>query len=93
MPAVEERLAYLEGRAGDQTAAIADLRTSTTELRSEMNSGFVALRGETLGGFTALRDEMNRRFEAVDLKFTWLIGIQVAMLVTVLGAVVGFYFR
>ena len=58
-----------------------------------MNSGFVALRGETLSGFTALRKEMNRGFEAVDVKFTWLIGIQVAMLITVLGAVVGSYFR
>ena len=58
-----------------------------------MNSRFVALRGETLSGFTALRDEMNRGFEAVDVKFTWLIGIQVAMLITVLGAVVGSYFR
>ena len=100
MPTVEERLAYLEGRAGDQTTAIADLRTSITELRGEvrdlrgeMSGGFTTLRGEMAGGFTALRDEMNRRFEAVDVKFTWLMGIQVAMLVTVLGAVVGFYFR
>ena len=89
MPTVEERLAYLEGRAGDQTAATADLRTSITELRSEVRD----LRSEMNSGFTALRSEMNRRFEAVDVKFTWLMGIQVAMLVTVLGAVVGFYFR
>jgi hypothetical protein len=47
-----------------------------------------------------LREEMNRRFEAVDQKidrlddkvsrhFTWLVGIQVATLVAIVGALLG----
>ena len=58
------------------------------------------LRGEMSG----LRGETNRRFEAVDGRFavldqkidrhfTWLVGIQVAVLVSVVGALVGSYYK
>jgi hypothetical protein len=58
--------------------------------------------------FTDLRADMNRRFEATDQKgdrhfivldekidrhFTWLAGIQVALLIGVVGALVGAYYR
>ena len=40
---------------------------------------------------------MNRRFDTIDQKidrsFSWLAGMQVAVLVAVVGALVGSYFR
>ena len=111
MPTVEERVAYLEGRLEDHTAATTDLRTTLSEfrdhtyrqfsdvraeiggLRQEMHSGFAEVRQET----NTLRAEMNRRFEQmnekVDRHFTWLVGIQVASLVAMVGGLVGAYFK
>jgi len=47
--------------------------------------------------FTDLHGQMNQRFDAVDQKidrhFTWLVGIQVAVLVAVVGALLGSYSR
>ena len=47
--------------------------------------------------FAELQGQMNQRFDAVDQKidrhFTWLVGIQVAVLVAVVGALVGSYYR
>ena len=89
MPSVEERLAYLEGRIGDQTDAIVDIRTDIRGLRGEMNG----LRGEMNGGFAALRSEMETRFAGVDAKITWLIGIQVGMLLMIASAALGYFFK
>jgi hypothetical protein len=82
MPSVEERLAYLEGRVGDQATAFIDVRT---ELRD--------LRGETNAGFSSLRNAIESRFAAADAKVTWVIGIQVGMLLMILGAALGFFFK
>ena len=47
--------------------------------------------------FAELQGQMNQRFDAVDQKidrhFTWLVGIQVAVLVAVVGALAGSYYR
>ena len=47
--------------------------------------------------FADLQGQMNQRFDAVDQKvdrhFTWLVGIQVAVLVAVVGTLVGSYYR
>ena len=96
MPSVEERLAYLEGRVGDQTDAIVDIRTDIRGLRGEMNGlrgDLQSLRGEMNGGFAALRSEMNARFAGVDAKMTWLIGIQVGMLLMIASAALGYFFK
>jgi hypothetical protein len=76
MPTVEERLAYLEGRMGDQAASFVDLRSELREMRSELHE----LRSETNAQFAALRS-------STDGKFTWLIGIQVAMILMFAGAI------
>jgi carbon monoxide dehydrogenase subunit G len=103
MPSVEERLAYLEGRVGDQTDAIVNIRTDIRGLRGEMSglrgemSGLrgemSGLRGEMNGGFAAMRTEMDARFAGVDAKVTWVIGIQVGMLLMIAGAALGFFFK
>ena len=89
MPSLEERVAYLEGRFGDHTGAMDDLRNGFGDLRRSVS--------ELPGEMGELRGEMNRRFEALDQKvdrhFTWLVGIQIAVLVSVVGALVGSYYR
>ena len=96
MPSVEERLAYLEGRVGDQTDAMVDIRTDIRGLRGEIN-GFRGemngLRGEMNGGFATLRTGMEARFAGVDAKITWLIGIQVGMLLMIASAALGYFFK
>ncbi|HEY5619143.1 MAG TPA: hypothetical protein VIK60_14475 [Vicinamibacterales bacterium] len=68
-----------------------ELHTSVAELRTEI----AAVRGEMVhrSDLAELRSEMNQRFLSVDQKFTWLVGIQVAGLVAVVGALVGSYYR
>ena len=68
-----------------------ELRTSVAELRTEI----AAVRGDMVhrSDLADLRHEMNDRFLAMDQKFTWLVGIQVAGLVAVVGALVGSYYR
>jgi chromosome segregation ATPase len=81
-----------------------DANRQFTDLRGDTNRQFTELRGDmqrqlevTLTQFTELRGDMNRRFEALDQKgdrhFTWVVGIQVALLLGVVGALVGAYFR
>jgi uncharacterized coiled-coil protein SlyX len=90
VPDLEERVALLEGRVKEQAAFMTDLRTLGASLRQEMRD----LREETrhlredLGKeIRHLREEVNRRFEAVDRRFFWLVAIVVTGFVTVIGTV------
>lgn len=53
--------------------------------------------GDLGGEVRGLREEMGRRFDALDQKvdrhFTWLVGIQVAFFVAVVGALAGSFYR
>jgi hypothetical protein len=56
--------------------------------------------GEVHGRFDEVYgrfDEVNRRFNALDTKidsrFTWMIGTETAVLLAVIGALLGAYFR
>lgn len=63
------------------------------ELQDQMNRRFEQVDHR----FNELHGQMNQRFDVVDQKidrhFTWLVGIQVAVLVAVVGALVGSYYR
>ena len=82
MSTIEERLASLEARMD----AMADLRALITNLDEKMTRGF-----------SELRADVSRRIDTLDEKsdrhFTRLVGIQVAFMVAVVGALVGTYFR
>lgn len=89
MPALEERVAYLEGRGEEHAGAISEVRTDIRDLRVEVRD----LRGEVRD----LRDEMGRRFEAVDrrfehleskfdTRFIWMMGFQFLTLMAVIAA-------
>jgi len=88
----------------DLRTLITDLHGDTNRQFTELRGDMQQLRGDmqrqldvTLPQFTELRGDMNRRFEALDQKgdrqFTWVVGIQVALLLGVVGAMVGAYFR
>jgi DNA anti-recombination protein RmuC len=63
------------------------------ELQDQMNRRFEQVDHR----FVELQDQMNRRFDAVgqkiDRHFTWLVGIHVAVLLAVVSALVGSYYR
>jgi hypothetical protein len=99
MPTVEERLVSLEARVD----AMSDIRNLIAGLRGDMNARFGDMNarfgdlnarfGEINGRF----DEINRRLAALDEKgdrhFTWMVSTQVALLLAVVGALVGAYYR
>ena len=107
MPTVEERLASLEARAdamADLRTAITDLRGDTnrqfTELRGDMNRQFTEVRDDMNRRFDDVSrrfDDVNRRLASLDQKgdrhFTWMVSTQVALLLAVVGALVGAYYR
>lgn len=91
----------------DVRGDIHELRGDIHELRAEVRTDIHALRGElhelrtdTNVQFTALRSGIDTRFAAVDArlaamdgKFTWLIGIQVTMLLIFAGAALSMAFK
>lgn len=104
---IHQRVTSLEERAQAYDAGITELRKDIASLRTEIaqvvhRPEFMELQREVAAiradmvhrsDLTDLRREMNERFLAMDQKFTWLVGIQVAGLVAVIGALVGSYYR
>lgn len=96
MPAIEERMAYLEGHVGEQTQAIVDVRDAVRGLEHRMDVRFEAVdrRFEAVDRRFDVMDRrfeaMDRRFDALDHKvsrqFVWLVGLQVTTLVATVGA-------
>jgi hypothetical protein len=85
---------------GDTNRQFELMSRQFTELRGDMQRQLEV----TLTQFTELRGDMNRRFEQADRRFealdqkgdrhfTWVGGIQVALLLGVVGALVGAYYR
>ena len=74
MRSLDERVAYAEGRMEDHAALMADIRVEMRDLRAEMRADF-----------REFRSEMNLRFDRMDQKFTWLVGMFVALLLGLLG--------
>ena len=69
------------------------LRSEITELREDTGREFRDLRADTNQQFADVRSQIHHLDEKSDRHFTWLIGIQVAVLVSVVGALVGSYYR
>jgi hypothetical protein len=49
--------------------------------------------GEVRADIRDLRAEMNRRFDQMDTKFSWLIGVQFTSLIAAIAALLNGYFR
>lgn len=115
MSTVEERLAYLEGRAQEHSHVIDDFREVGNRLERRMDGleqrmdGLAAridavdqkvdrFREELSGRIDALESKFDKRFAGIDARFTalddklsrvfvWVVGVQVTVLLAVVGTV------
>jgi len=96
MPTIEERVAYLEGRFGEHTQITNGLRDDISDLRGEMNRRFEQV-DKRFDRIDARFERNDGRLDSMDAKidrhFTWLVGLQMATLLAVVGAVLGAYFK
>ena len=96
MPTIEERVAYLEGTVGGHTHAFAALqdavgavRAGVTELRTDMNARFAQIDQRFLG----VESRLSGIDRKVDRQFVALMGTQLAVLLAVIAALAGAYYR
>jgi hypothetical protein len=87
--------------------AMSDLRSLVAELRGDMNDRFTEVNGRLtelradmnsrFGGVDRRFDGVDGRLAALDQKgdrhFTWLVSTQVAVLLAVIGALLGAYYQ
>ena len=97
---LEERIAYLEGKVeehsrgfGDLTVRIDALGQKVDRFRAELSGriGAISARIDVLDQrIDRFRGELSGRIDALDQKmsrqFVWLVGIQVAVLLAIIGA-------
>lgn len=100
MADLDERVTRLEERSDAHTRMMEQVLTGMSDLRRSMDALRIELRGEIAGlrnEMTAFRADIRQDIAdlrtSMDRRFTWLVGIQVAGLVAVIGALVGAYFR
>lgn len=78
MPTVEERIAYLEGKVEEHSRGFGELREMVIHLDQKVDR---------------FREELAARIDALDQKvskqFIWLVGIQIMVLLAVIGALLG----
>jgi hypothetical protein len=94
MRSIDERVAYLEGRIEDHAGTVGDLRSSVRDLNGtvhdlaeQMDRRFGWLDGRVI----ALDQKVERVFHRLDAKITWVVGIQIAVLVAIIGALMRSY--
>ncbi len=79
---LEERVAYLEGKVEEQSRLGGELREMIAHLDQKVDR---------------FREELSGRIDALDQKvsrqFLWLVGLQVTVLLAVVGALIGALFR
>jgi len=93
MPTLDERVAYLEGRLEEHVTTVAAVRSDLVTTTAAMRSDVAALRTDTQDlrrQVENLDARLSSRIDALDSKeashFTWLVGIQVATLIAMVGA-------
>ncbi len=82
----------------------ADMNRQFSETHGDTNRSMIEMRGDMNRQFADARDDSHRRFgdihqrvqsldEKEDSHFTWVIGIQVASILAVVGMLAGAYYR
>ena len=96
MPRIDERLAAVEAKMDRMD----DLHTLIAALRGDMNRQFDLLRSDIDRRFEQVDrrfEQVENRFQTLDVKvdrhFSWIVGIQMALMLPVIGAMVGAYYR
>lgn len=82
----------LRGEIGSLRAEMGSLRAGMGSLRAEMHHEIGALRTEMHREIGVLREEMDRRFDRMDQKYLWLVGIVVTSGLATIGTVAGAFF-
>jgi predicted nuclease with TOPRIM domain len=94
-PSLEERVAYLEGKVEEHSRGFGEIR----ELLVHLNGRVEALdrkvnrfRHELASRIEAMDNRLSVRLDVLDQKlsrqFNWLVGMQVAILLSIIGALV-----
>jgi uncharacterized coiled-coil protein SlyX len=82
---VEERLAYLEGKIEEHSRGFGEIRDALQHLDQRLT--FLDQKVDRF------RDELAARIESLDQRvskqFIWLVGIQIMVLLAVIGALLG----
>ena len=101
MATLEERVAYLEGRLEDHASTVIDVRTglSNLDVKVESVESKLAAKIETVESrLTARIDGVESRLtaridgvegritEKIDRHFTWLVGIEITVLLALISA-------
>lgn len=86
MPTIEERVAYLEGKVEEHSRGFAELRDMIMHLDQKVDR----FREELANRIDSLDARLSSRMDSLDDKlsryFLWTIGIQVTVLLAVIGA-------
>ena len=96
MATIDERVAYLEGKVDEHSHGFGEVREMVLHLDQKLDLRLEAI-DRRLDG---IDQRMDRRQEAMDLKLTrlddkvsrqflWILGVQIAVLVAVIGALAG----
>ncbi len=89
MPTLEERVAYLEGKVDEHSRGFAELREMIIHLDQQVDR----FREELSSRIDNLDARLNGRMDSLDAKFSrfflWTIGIQITVLLAVIGALLG----
>ena len=72
MAALEQRVAYIEGKVDEQSKIYVELRGDVRDLRGDLHR---------------LEQRIDRLDDRVSRQFVWVVGIQITTTVAVLGAV------
>ena len=84
MSSIEERVAYLEGQVSEQSHLLVEVRTAIRQLQETV----AQLKTDSVTR-TEFREAITRLDDKMDRQFTWLVGIQVTTLATIVAALVG----
>lgn len=90
MATLEERVAYLEGRLEDHASTVIDVRTGLSNLDvkiESVESKLTAKIESVESRLTTRIDGVENRLTAkIDRQFTWLVGIEITVLLALVAA-------
>jgi hypothetical protein len=96
MPTTEERVAYLEGRVEEHGRGLVELRELVFQLDQKLDRRLDALEAKLDRSIAALDlriggldQRINTLDERMSRQFLWMLGVQITVLLAVIGALLG----
>ena len=88
MATVEERVAFLGGRVEEQSQMVNGIREAIVNLEQRMDRRFEAVELQLAGLDQKLDQSVAALDQKLDLRFAWVIGIQVTTLLAMVTTLV-----